>query len=117
VVTPVSTDKILSTNEGKTAASGKRDAESVGKSGDSGASRPQSDVAEATETVDVGRANRLFNQAENSLSSEPISDPEQAKEVAAEITTQFAGDADRALRAQAGSASADLAALLETAPA
>jgi hypothetical protein len=118
VVTSVSNDKILSTNEGKTAASGKRDAESVAKNHHSGAAAPQNDVARASETVDVARANQLYNQAESTLSSEPvITNQEQAKEVAAEITRQFASDADKALNSQAGSASADLVALLETAPA
>jgi hypothetical protein len=119
VVTPVSNDKILSTNEGKTAASGKRDAESVSKNSDAGAPGVQSsDTAKATETVDVGRANKLFNQAVQSLSDEPvITNPEQAQQIAAEITRQFSGDGDKALRAQGASASVDLAALLETAPA
>jgi hypothetical protein len=118
VVTPVSNDKILSTNEGKTAESGKREAESMGTSGNAAAPSPQNNAAQATETVDVGRASQLFNQAAQSLSDEPvISNPEQAKEVAAEITQQFTSDADKALRSQAGSASGDLAVLLEAAPA
>lgn len=118
MVTPVSNDKILSTNEGKTAPSGKREAESMGKSADRSAPNVENEASQTTETVDVGRANQLFNQAETSLSDEAvISNPEQAKEVAAELTRQFASDADKALSSQAGSASGDLAALLETAPA
>lgn len=118
MTTPISNDKILSTNQEKTPASGKRGAESPGKSGNAATPSPQSNTGQATETVDVGRANQLFNQAAQSLSDEPvITNPEQAKEVAAEITQQLSSDAEKALRSQAGSASGELAALLETAPA
>jgi hypothetical protein len=118
VTTPISNDKILSTNQEKTPASGKREAESSQARGNAGAPEQQHSAAQTTETVDVQRANRLFNQAENPVSGEgEISSPEQAKEVAAEITQQLSSDAEKALRSQAGSASGELAALLEAAPA
>ncbi len=117
MVSPVSNDKILSTNEGKTPPSGKRDTESV--TNGSGSSTPESEntAPQAAETVDVGRANQLFNQAEARVSdTSVISSPEQAKEVAAEIAQKLTADAAGALRAQAGSISGDQTALLEVAP-
>jgi hypothetical protein len=118
VVTPVSNDKILSTNEGKTAASGKREAESAGNRGNTSTPAVQNDTEQTTETVDVGRANRLFSQAAASLSDEAvISNQGHAEKVAAEIAQQVVSDGEKGLRGQAGSASGDLAALLETAPA
>jgi hypothetical protein len=117
VVTPVSNDKILSTNEGKTPASSKREAEALGKDGGAGAPNRQNDTAPATDTVNVERANQLYNQGVKPLSDEAaISSSEQAQEVAATIVQQFTNEADKALRAQADAASGELAILLKAAP-
>ncbi len=117
MVTPVSNDKIPSTNEGKTPPSGKRGTESVTNGNGTNTPEPENTAPQSTETVDVGRASQLFNQADASVSDTGvISSPEQAKEVAAEITQKLATDAAEALRAQAGSISGDQAVLLEVAP-
>jgi hypothetical protein len=117
VVTPVSNDKILSTTEGKTAPSGKREAESLGKSDPTSPPSGQNGTAKTAETVDVERANQLYKAASPLSEEDAISSGEQAREVAANIAQQISNDADKGLRAQANSASGELAALLETAPA
>jgi hypothetical protein len=68
--------------------------------------------------VDVERANQIYNQSTSKLSSgeEPITSPEQARSLVAEIRTQIEADASQALKAQTGAASGSLSALLEAAP-
>ncbi len=121
MATPISNDKILPSEGTRTPISSKKG------TGQGGANRPDTaDSAQAandtagieTNSVDVERANQIFNQSELQASGESsISTPEQARMVAAELKELIEDDGLQALQAQAGPASANLSALLEAAPA
>ncbi len=121
MATPISNDKILPSEGARPPISSKKGTEQ------GAANRP--DTADSTQaangtagietnTVDVERANQIFNQSELQASGESsISTPEQARLVAAELKELIEDDGLQALQAQAGPASANLSALLEAAPA
>jgi hypothetical protein len=119
VVTAVNNDNILSPNNGRTAASGKREAEQPTTTG--GSREAENSATQTPQqpegSVDVARASQLYNQAELSSPADgDINSPQQAEKLAAEIGRQFREDAEVALRSQGGVASATLTALLENAP-
>ncbi|MCP3671281.1 MAG: hypothetical protein GY814_12780 [Gammaproteobacteria bacterium] len=121
MATPISNDKILPSESTRTPISSKKGTEQGGTNGPDTTKSTQAanDIARTeTNTVDVERANQIFNQSELQASGESsISTPEQARLVAAELKELIEDDGLQALQAQAGPASANLSALLEAAPA
>ncbi len=119
MVTAINNDNILSSNDSRTAASGKREAEQATTGGanvqtEGGAPktgpRPQS-------PVDIARASQLYSQANLSLSAgSATTTPEQAAGLAAEISRQFGEHAEQAIRSHGELTSTTLTALLETPP-
>jgi len=69
--------------------------------------------------VDVERANQIYSRSEPRQTSGEnlITNPDQAKDVTAEIRAQIEQDGIQALKAQTGAASYSLSALLGAAPA
>ncbi len=121
MVTPISNDKILPSDSTRRSIS---DNKSAGQSGltrpDTIATHSTQDETASTEenSLDVERANQIFSQSQLQTSSreDSIFTPDQARSAAAELSVQIAGNSTQALQAQAGPASANLSALLETAP-
>lgn len=120
MATPISNDKILPSDSAHTSvSSGKKSAEQDGaKMPDTGNPTITSNDTTGIEatSVDVERANQIFSQAHTASGEGSISNPEQASLVVADLRGQMEENGSQALRAQAGSASVNLAALLETAP-
>ncbi len=119
MVTAINNDNILSPNDGRTAASSKREAEqsTAGNNNHAaeGAATPTTQQPEGS--VDVARASQLYSQVKLSPSTEGgIGTPEQAQELATAISQQFRDDTEGALRSHSRVASTTLAALLENAP-
>jgi len=122
VVTPISNDKILPSDDARSAVSEKKQANqgAITSQGESNASTiSQEDNGVETSSVDVERANQIYSQSASQLTSgeEVVTSPEQAKTLATEIRAQIEQDGLQALRAQTGAASNSLSALLEAAPA
>ena len=121
MVTPISNDKILPSDSARTTVSDKKTAEQGGANkSDMAASTSTSDETNNIEvnSVDVERANQIYSQSQTKTASgeSTISTPEQARLVAADLRGQIEENGLQALQAQAGPASANLSALLETAP-
>jgi hypothetical protein len=120
VVTAVNNDNILSPNDGRTAASGKREAEqpTTGSSNQGGTESTTTQATKRSEgAVDVTRASQLYSQAELSPPAEgSIDTTQQAEALAATINQQFKDDPGGALRSQGGVSSTTPATLLENAP-
>ena len=122
MATPISNDKILPSDNARTPVSGKGTAETSGRErSDANASTAVSSQANEVDTgsVDVERAHQIYNQAEPNISTreDAISTSEQAHIMAADISDQIERNGMQALQAQARSASPNLSALLEAAPA
>jgi hypothetical protein len=119
VVTAVNNDNILSPNDGRSAASGNREAEqpTTGSSNQGGAESTTTQATQRSEgSVDVARASRLYSQAELAPPEGIIDTPQQAEALAATISQQFRDDPEQAMRSQGGAESTTPAALLENAP-
>ncbi len=121
MTTPISNDKILPSDGTRTSVPEKKTAERSETTG-SGAGNPttasQDTRAVEGSSVDVERANQIYSQEQAPITSEEdsISNPEQARLLATDIGEQIGADGHQALRAQAGSASMNVSALLEMAP-
>lgn len=122
MVTPISNDKILSSDSANSAVTGKKKADQgvATQQNSTGGNRvPQEENAIEGSSVDVERANQIYN----SSASKPapgrdfITNLEQAKAVAAEIRVQMEENSQQAFKAQTGASSTGLAALLEAVPA
>ncbi len=120
MVTPISNDKILpSENTGSAVTDKKKADHSVATQNSASENTVSQDNGGVeTSSVDVERANQIYNRSSPKQPSgeNAITNPEQAKVVAAEIRTQIEGNALEALKAQAGPGSGGLPALLEAAP-
>jgi len=121
VVTPISNDKIMPSNSASSSVTDKKGAAQEAVTQKTTASETISENAGNTETssVDVERANQIYNSSETRPSSgeNTITNLEQAKAVAAEIRSQIEANAMQVLKAQTGASSDSLAAVLEAAPA
>jgi hypothetical protein len=121
VTTAISNDKILPADSNRTAASEKRAAdrpESTQSTTNHSVAADQGESALETGSVDVERANQIYSQEQIHISSreEPDTNQIQARLLASDIGKQIEADAIQALKAQAGSVSISITALLETAP-
>ncbi len=122
MTTPISNDKILPADSNRTTASEKRAAEkpeSIQSATNHSAAANQAESAIETSSVDVERANQVYNHEQTQITSgsEYVSSQEQAHLLATDIGKRIEGNALQALKAQAGSVSMNITALLETAPA
>ena len=122
MTTAISNDKILPPDNKRTAASDKRATdrpESTHSAANHSAAADQGGSALETGSVDVERANQVYSQEQIQITSreESATNQEQASILASNIGKQIEADALQALRAQAGSVSMNITALLETAPA
>lgn len=121
MATPISNDKILPSDGASGTISGKKraDQETATQTNTSGDAISKDENGSAAGSVDVERANRIFNSStpKHSSGEDVITNPEHARAVAAEIRTQIEGNAMQALKAQTGSGTSGLSVLLETAPA
>ncbi len=120
MVSPISNDKIIPSDSTGSAVTDKKKADQGAVTLDNPISNPVATEENSPETssVDIGRANQVYNSATAKPSSgeDVITSPEQAKAIASEIRTQIETNGRQALRAQAGASSGGLAALLEAAP-
>jgi hypothetical protein len=121
VVAPISNDKILpsetaSSNVSEQKKPGNKTIDQSITATNQAASQEESNVE--TSSVSVDRASQIYNQSTTKLFSgeDPIADPEEAKSLAAEIRLQIETNGQQALKAQTGSATKSLFALLEAAP-
>jgi hypothetical protein len=121
VVAPISNDKILPSEASSSSVTGKKrpgqEETNQNISTTNQAPSPDENGVE-TSSVDVERANQIYSQSKAKLSSgeDPITNPEQARSLAAEIRVQIETNGQQALQAQTGAASTSLSALLEAAP-
>ncbi len=122
MASPISNDKILSSDNMRTPVSNNKSAkQDQAEHPETAASNQVADESVPMETgsVSVERANQVLSQLQNQASNgnNAISTPEQARSAVAELRSQIADNGIQALRAQAGPASVNLSALLEAAPA
>lgn len=122
MTTPISNDKILPSDGARASVTEKKTAEKSGArqpGQDSLATTSPNTTAVETSSVDVERANQIYSQKQAQFASlkDPISNQEQARILATDIGKQIGADALQAFKAQAGSVSMNISALLETAPA
>ncbi len=120
VVAPISNDKVQGANSTSSSVSEKKRADqgTVGQGTANSESNSQNEQNIETGSVEVERANQIYNQSipKPSSGKELITNYEQAIAVTAEIRMQIEENSLHALQAQTEGASASLSALLETAP-
>lgn len=121
VVSPISNDKTLPSDRASSSVTDKKRAaqEAVTQKSTASETIPENGGNTETSSVDVERANQIYNSSETRPSSgkDAITNLEQAKAVAVEIHSQIEANALQVLKAQTGASSDSLAAVLEAAPA
>ncbi len=123
MTTPISNDKILPSDGGRTLATEKRAAGNPGtvEPGSDSSAAVSQDAANTGEmsSIDVERANQVYSQEQTQITSKEksVANQEQARNLASDVGKQIEANALQALKAQAGSVSMNITALLETAPA
>jgi hypothetical protein len=120
MVAPISNDKILPSESANSPVSEKKRADqgAADQKASTSETIAQDEQGVETSSVDIERANQIYNQSTARLQSgnDLITNSEQAKAVATEIRVQIEQNGQEALKAQTGSASKSLSALLEAAP-
>ncbi len=119
MVTPISNDKIMSSDSANSSVTDKRKADPTQQNNLGDNSIPKKGTVADTSSVDVERASQVYNSSASKPASNKdfITDLEQAKVVAAKIRAQMEENSQQAFKAQTGSSSSGLAALLEAVPA
>jgi hypothetical protein len=120
VVAPISADKPLSADESRTSGENRAAGQvsrTVATENQAPASAPPRDNPDV-DTATVERAAQLYRQANLASATEgSVATPEQAQQLASQISQQMTQQAEQAFQSQAGGVSIDLTAVLETAPA
>lgn len=121
MVTPISNDKILPADSASSSVTDRKraDQSTVTQKEVGSESISQNGANTENSSVDVERANQIYNSSETRLPSgeDTITNQEQAKAVAAEVRSQIEANVLQVLKVQTGASSDSLAAILEAAPA